>query len=234
MPAVVFFGVFFPRKRKLAILLFSLLVYLLSVEPVKDLLLKPLEDAYAPLSPAAAEIKDAQALVIPGNGTIQASPEAGQGMDTLSAHALKRTLYAFTLRGAFAGPYIAAGGRVFDYGQEREAEVTARLLIDLGLPAGRVSEEGSSRNTWQNARNVAELFGYKKIILVSSAYHMRRAVFCFENNGFEVIPAPTDYLCARNSRYGPASFLPSLDAFLGVSTALHEYVGLLYYRLVYP
>jgi uncharacterized SAM-binding protein YcdF (DUF218 family) len=228
----VFFAALVPRGRRAAVLLFSLLAYLLCVEPVKDLLLKPLENAYPPLRPFAAG--DAQGLVILGGGTIQASPEAGQGMDTLGAHALKRTLYAFTLRGFFAGPYIASGGMVFDYGQEAEAEVTARLLVSLGLPSGRVLKEGASRNTWQNAKSVAGLFGHKKIILVSSAYHMRRSVFCFENNGFEVIPAPTDYLCSRDSRYGILSFLPSMDAFLGVATALHEYLGILYYRLAYP
>jgi uncharacterized SAM-binding protein YcdF (DUF218 family) len=211
-------------------LLFAAAVYLFSIEPVKDLLLRPLEDAYPPFDSGGAE--GSEALVVLGAGTVQASPEAGG--DALSGSALKRLVYAFSLRDSFSGPYIASGGRVFDYGQEAEADVAARLLVSLGLQDFRILKETESRNTWQNARNTARRFGYKTIILVTSAYHMRRSVFCFENNGFRVVPAPADYLCSRASRYDALSFLPSVDAFHGVYTALHEYAGLLYYRLAYP
>jgi uncharacterized SAM-binding protein YcdF (DUF218 family) len=231
---LVFFTLFFRRKRGIATAGIAALLYFLSIEPVKDFLLIPLENSYPPLFLKTSAADEADALVILGNGTIQASPEAGAGMDTPAAHALKRTVYAFGFRDIFPGPFIAAGGKVFDYGQEAEAEVMGRVLISLGLPARRVLKESGSRNTWQNAKNVSRLFGYKKIILVTSAYHMRRSVFCFENNGLEVIPAPTDYLCARNSSYSVFSFLPSADAFSGTCTALHEYLGLLYYRLAYP
>ncbi|MDR1932206.1 MAG: YdcF family protein [Spirochaetales bacterium] len=232
---LLIFALFFPRRRRIAMTLAAALLYALSIEPVKDVLLKPLEDFYPPLDAgAAASAADAQALVVLGGGTVQASPEAGEGRDALAPGALKRAVYAFSLRDIFPGAYIAAGGRVFDYGQEAETDVMGRLLVSLGLPEERVLKEGESRNTWQNAENIARLFGYKKIILVTSAYHMRRSVFCFENNGFSVIPAPADYRCARNSPYDIFSFLPSPDAFLGTYEALHEYAGLLYYRLVYP
>lgn len=243
-------ALFFPRRRRLLTMLAAALLYIFSIQPVQDLLLKPLEDFYPPLetrmltqaqTPIPAQtpvqtqaVADAQALVILGGGTIQASPEAGEGRDMLSPGALKRTVYAFGLRDIFPGVYITAGGRVFDYGQETEADVTGRLLVSLGLPAQRILKESASRNTWQNAKNTAQLFGYTKIILVTSAFHMRRSVFCFENNGFSVIPAPTDYRCARNSRYDIFSFLPSPDALSATYTALHEYIGLLYYRLIYP
>jgi uncharacterized SAM-binding protein YcdF (DUF218 family) len=208
------------------------LLYIFSIEPMRNFLLRPLEDFYPPLDMQAAA--DAQALVILGGGTVQASPEAGENRDTLSPGALKRTVYAFGLRDIFAGSYIASGGRTFDRGQEAEADVAGRLLVSLGLPAQRILKETESRNTWQNAENTARLFRYTKVILVTSAYHMRRGVFCFENNGFSVIPAPTDYRCMRNSRYDIFSFLPSADAFSGTYTALREYVGLLHHWLVYP
>jgi uncharacterized SAM-binding protein YcdF (DUF218 family) len=227
---LVFFAVFFPRRRGPVMLLAAGIVYLLSVEPVKDLLLKPLEDAYPPFAGGA---DGSEALVVLGGGGVQASPEAGGG-DTLSGAALKRLVYAFGLRDSFTGPYLAAGGRVFDRGQEAEAEAAFRLLVSLGLPSSRVLKETESGNTWENAKNTARLFGFKRNILVTSAYHMRRSVFCFENNGFSVIPAPADYLCSRASRRDVFSFLPSHEAFSGVYTALHEYLGLLYYRLAYP
>jgi uncharacterized SAM-binding protein YcdF (DUF218 family) len=187
-------------------------MYLLSIEPVKDLLLRPPEDASPPFDPG---------------GSVRASPEAGG--DTLSDSAPKRAVSAFSLRASFTGPYIASGGRVFDYGQE--ADVAGRLLVSPGLPAFRSPKKTESRNTRQNARNTAPLFGYKIIILITSAYHMRREVFCFANNGFRVVPALTAYLGSRASRYNVMSLLPSADAF---SEALREYAGPLYYRLAYP
>jgi uncharacterized SAM-binding protein YcdF (DUF218 family) len=62
---------------------------------------------------------------------------------------------------------------------------------------------------------------------------MPRSVFCFEQNGISVIPAPTDYKCARGQRYDIFSFLPSMDSLGNAHLALHEYVGLLFYRLIY-
>jgi uncharacterized SAM-binding protein YcdF (DUF218 family) len=208
--------------------------YLLAIEPVQDLLLRPLEDQYPPLS-AEAETAgvEADALVVLGGGTIQGSPEAGERRDSLAAPALKRLVYAFGLRDIFTGVYALSGGKVFDYGQEAEADTAARVLISLGLPPERIVRETKSRNTWQNARYVAETLGYHQVILVTSAYHIPRSVFCFEQNGISVIPAPTDYYCQRNRKYDLFSFLPSMEAFRGTWTALHEYIGLVQYRLVY-
>ncbi|MDR1302537.1 MAG: YdcF family protein [Treponema sp.] len=210
--------------------------YLLAIEPVQDLLLCPLEDRYPPLSVDALsrELLDGvDALVILGGGTVQGSPEGGASRDSLSPSALKRLVYGFSLKEIFTGDYVLAGGKVFDYGQEAEAQVAAEVLRSLGLAPERIVTETESRNTWQNARNVAEDFGYHKIILVTSAYHIPRSVFCFEKNGIAVIPAPTDYYVSRNKRYDLFSFLPSMSAFGGTWIALHEYMGLLQYWLVY-
>jgi uncharacterized SAM-binding protein YcdF (DUF218 family) len=210
--------------------------YLLAIEPVQDLLLSPLEDRYPPLAVDARskeQLDGVDALVILGGGTVQGSPEAGEGRDSLAPAALKRLVYGFSLKEIFTGDYVLAGGKVFDYGQEAEAQVAAELLRSLGLDPERIVTETESRNTWQNARNVAEDFGYHKIILVTSAYHIPRSVFCFEKNGIAVIPAPTDYYVNRNKQYDLFSFLPSMSAFWGTWIALHEYMGLLQYWLVY-
>jgi uncharacterized SAM-binding protein YcdF (DUF218 family) len=213
----------------------GVLCYLLAIEPIQDLILHPLEDRYPPLPVETDLPRDgaAEALVILGGGTIQGSPEAGEYRDSLSASALKRLVYGFNLKNRFTGAYVLTGGKVFDYGQEAEAAVAAGILSLLGLEPKRILTETESRNTWQNARNVAERFGYQKVILVTSAYHMPRSVFCFEKNGIMVIPAPTDYYSNRNKSYDLFSFLPSMDAFFGTWIALHEYLGLVYYRLVY-
>ena len=92
--------------------------------------------------------------------------------------------------------------------------------------------ETNSRNTWENARETMKL-GYEKVVLVTSAYHIKRSVYCFNRQGVSVIAAPTDYKCDRGYNYDFFSFLPSISCLNNSYLALHEYVGLLIYRIIY-
>jgi uncharacterized SAM-binding protein YcdF (DUF218 family) len=227
--------IFAPKKFKYLLGSVTLLLYLMSIQPVSDLLLKPLEDAYPPL----AEYSGAwpQAVVVLGGGTVQGSPEAGGKHDVLSNDAMKRAVYAFTLRDKYDVPFVFSGGKVFEYDQEPESAAAKRLFESLGLPPGRFISEPNSRNTWENARETAKLnvsgSEIKRAILVTSAYHIKRSVFCFENNGIKVIPAPTDYKISRGRGYDVFSFLPSMGSLRNTHLALHEYIGLLYYMIIY-
>ena len=226
-------------KWKIKIFLGMILVffYAISIQPVSDFLLKPLENAWPPLSEHID--KDwPQAIVVLGGGTVQGSPEAGEGHDTLSSNALKRAVYAFTLCDVFQVPLIFTGGKVFDYDQEPEAAAAGRLFESIGLDSSRIILEPTSRNTWENAREIAKLFSdeesaIERAILVTSAYHVKRGVYCFERNGISVIPAPTDYKCERGRKYDLLSFMPSMVYLGNTWLALHEYIGLLYYVIMY-
>jgi uncharacterized SAM-binding protein YcdF (DUF218 family) len=216
--------------------LVTVLLYALSIRPVSDLLLRPLEDAFPPLSGLESGGLEPEAIVVLGGGVVLGSPDnaIGEGgRDSLSADAVKRAVYAFTLRDDFPVPYVFSGGRVADYNKESEADIAGRLFRALGMAPERILLETNSHNTWENARETAKL-GYQEIILVSSAYHMRRSVFCFERFGMTVIPAPTDYKCDRGRNYVFLCFLPAV-AHLGTSCmALREYIGLLTYRILHP
>jgi uncharacterized SAM-binding protein YcdF (DUF218 family) len=222
---------FVPRKFKYFFGLLTLILYLFSTQPVSDFLLKPLEDAYPPLSDEI-DVDWPQAVVVLGGGIVQGSPEAAEGQDTLTAEAVKRAVYAFTLRDIFPVPIVFSGGKVFENDQEAEAVVAGRLFESLGLPQERFIAEPNSRNTWENARETAEL-GIERAILVTSAYHVKRGVYCFESNGISVIPAPTDYKCRRGRKYDLLSFMPSMPYLQNTWLALHEYIGLLYYIITY-
>jgi len=200
--------IFIPKKKKIFPLLSLLILYLLSIQPFSDLLLMPLENAYPPLS---SEFKKdwPQAVVILGGGIIIGSPEAGTGKDTLSADAMKRVVYAFSLRDTFNVPFVFSGGKVFEYGQEPEAFAASRLLVSLGFPFNRLILESRSRNTWENAKETA-IYGFDHPVLVTSAYHVKRSVYCFNRQGISVIAAPTDYKCDRGYKYDFFSFMPTI------------------------
>jgi uncharacterized SAM-binding protein YcdF (DUF218 family) len=226
---------FLPRKSKWIPVPLIIIFYLLSIQPVSDFLLLPLEDAYPPVTENEVfkndGLKDIQAVVVLGGGVVQMSPEAG-GHDALAPDAFKRAFYGYTLCNTYSLPVIFSGGKVFNYEQEPEAETAGRLYQSLGLDKKRFTAESNSRNTWENAKEVAGL-EIKKAVLVTSAYHMKRSVYCFERNCINVIPAPTDYKCDRGRKYDTLSFLPSLSFLNRSYMALHEYIGLLFFKIVH-
>jgi uncharacterized SAM-binding protein YcdF (DUF218 family) len=223
------------RKAGLKLLIITAAaLYVLSIQPVADALIKPLESGYIPfrLDGAEEDSEDAGYIVLLGGGSICSSPEEG-GKGSLQTDSFKRTVYAARVAIKTSLPVITSGSAV--YSPEKcssEAEVMAALLEELGVPANMIFEEGLSRNTFENAALTRARYNLEKVILVTSAYHMRRSVFCFVENGMEVIPAPTDYKRGNRS-YDFYSFLPGIGSLYNSYTALHEYVGIVYYRLRY-
>ncbi len=230
--ALVFFAL---RKRKIALGFLSasvLFLYLFSIEPVKNLLLFPLEEAYPPLT--ASELPQDGCIVVLGGGTVAASPAEGYNT-SLHPDSLKRLIYGYRLHRQTGFDMIVSGGSAFlPEEREPEAEAARRLLGELGAPEDAVIAEGESRNTWENARETAAIIRGRcsAVVLVTSAYHMKRSMACFEAAGLSCISAPTDYKIDRVP-FTFRSYLPAVSSLTGCATALREYWGLLYYRIFY-
>ncbi len=169
-------------------------------------------------------------IVILGGGTTPSSPAEG-GKSAPSRASLKRIVHGYSLHRQTGLPVITSGGMVYrgTHG-EPEAETAKRTLVTLGMLEGEIIVETESRNTWENARNTAELVGKESVILVTSAYHMRRSVLSFEKFGVEVVPAPTDFQTIRVP-YTVIDYLPQIGNLKNFYAAVHEYIGLLYYQL---
>ena len=214
---------------------FSLICFwLLATEPVRDALIEPLENRYAPVEPATLEHVESHAIVLLGGGVYERAPEYG-GRDSLQNGAMMRTLYAADLARQTGLEVYATGGVVLNEGTEPEGEVMRRWLIRLGVPAERLHSETAARNTWENAINLKaelELAGVEKVILVTTAWHMPRSVWVFESLGMQVIPAPCAYV-ARRVPYGLQNYLPHWHVLADSADALHEYLGMLWYRIRY-
>lgn len=106
------------------------------------------------------------------------------------------------------------------------------LERDFGVAVRWV--EDSSRNTFENARDVSRLLaadGIASAHLVTHAFHMRRAVLAFEATGIAVRPAPVGGI-ARSAEIGAGDFLPTATALAMSCFAVHEIAGLVWYRLV--
>jgi uncharacterized SAM-binding protein YcdF (DUF218 family) len=101
----------------------------------------------------------------------------------------------------------------------------AKLARDLGVPDTAMEQLPNSRDTREEARNVAQLMGTTRFLLVSSAYHMRRAMKLIQRAGAHPVAAPTGHL-AGGWRLGWGFLLPSSLALRRTELALHEYLGL--------
>jgi uncharacterized SAM-binding protein YcdF (DUF218 family) len=115
---------------------------------------------------------------------------------------------------------------------EPEALVAKRMLLELGVNKEQIYLEDESGNTWENALYIKKRYDPVKVLLVTSAFHMIRSMYCFEKNDIQCIPAPTDYK-ANSSEYSYRSFFPSIGSFSGSYIALKEYIGLVYYKIRY-
>lgn len=228
-------GLIFWKKRwgrGLVIASFALL-WLLSTEPVRDALTSPLEFAYPVLETNRADLSGV-VVVLLGGGLYEHAPEYG-GRDELGHYTMARTLYAAELAQKTGATIYATGGAPLSQDAEAEGSVMRRWLLRLGLPESRVFSETVADTTWENAAYMQQMLaakGEKRIILITSAWHMPRAVWCFKSHGFEVIPAPADFL-TEQERYDLRSFLPRWTTLSDSGQALHEYFGLLWYRLRY-
>ncbi|MDQ6965544.1 MAG: YdcF family protein [Mariprofundaceae bacterium] len=214
------------------------LLYLLSIAPVRDALIRPLEFA-APALDAAESLSQnndpaTTAIVLLGGGTREDAPEYA-GADDIPRFAMMRAIYAAELAKKSGLDVYATGGRPLSLAEESEGAIMRRRLLGFGVSAAQVFVEEASENTWQNAVYMQRMLqdkGITRVLLVTSAWHMPRSVWCFEQQGLAVIPAPMDYLSSQRE-LDARDFFPDAGVLADSSLALHEYIGLGWYRLRY-
>jgi uncharacterized SAM-binding protein YcdF (DUF218 family) len=175
-----------------------------------------------------------QAIVILGAGRHYNSPEFSA--DSPNAMALERIRYGVWLARRSLLPLLVSGG----LGNKAEnilseAQLMKQLIeSEYALPVRWA--ETQSRNTYENAQFSVPLLkseGITRIYLVSHALHMRRSVAAFERQGITVFPAPTVFNSRSQRAWGLNMFLPSAYALHNNTRALHEWFGMLWYRLRY-
>jgi uncharacterized SAM-binding protein YcdF (DUF218 family) len=221
------FMVFHWRRAALTTLSLGLLwLYLCSTALVADFMMATLEKDIRPKG--ISVIAEADAIVVLG-GAISGDTHLGTSPN-LNQHA-DRLLHAAALYKAGKAPFLLLSG-----GAEPDARPEAQLMKEvlevMGVPGRAMVLERNSRNTHENALYSALLLnnkGAQQILLVTSAFHMRRARSLFEAQGFTVIPAPTDYQRPVVPPTVPG-FLPTADDLVRTTTALKEHVGYWVYR----
>lgn len=204
---------------------------LMTLPVVAILLMTPLEPFPALTSESIPG--DAQGILVLGAGS---DPAPEYGGDTVDEHSLKRVRYGAYLHRLSGLPVYVTGGGQPD-GRPPVASLMARTLRDeLGVPVAGVESE--SRTTWENAafaRPMLERDGVAHVLLVTSAWHLPRAVEAAEQAGIRATPAPTGFVHypGWESDLELRDWLPSARAFLDSSYAVREHLGRVWYQVRY-
>ena len=126
---------------------------------------------------------------------------------------------------------VFTGGKMpWDKVKKTEGDVLKQYAISNGIPSEKIFVTKDVENTADEAVAVKELISpSKRVILVTSAFHMYRAKRLFEKQGFEVVPYKVDYKATGNSTVTIMDFLPS-SGNLGITeTGIREIIGRLFY-----
>ncbi len=126
---------------------------------------------------------------------------------------------------------ISGGAADINYPEQNEGNALYRLAVALGIPETDLISEAASRNTHENALFVRPLIVNKASpsLLITSAFHMRRANGCFEKQGIAVTPYPIDYRVPSDFKWN--YLLPSTSALSNWNTILKELIGIAVYRM---
>jgi uncharacterized SAM-binding protein YcdF (DUF218 family) len=217
------------KHRRIASLFFvvgTLWLWLASSSLFANYLMAQLERDYPPV--AAANLPVADAIVLLG-GAVRGEVSA----DTLAdlSGVGDRLLFAVAAYKAGRAPVIVATGGANE-GFAPEAQLMRDILVTMGVPLEAIVLEPRNRVTLDNTRFTRQTLismDVKSVLLVTSAFHMRRSILVFDALDIEVTAAPTDFQIVK----GDISFwhfLPNVKALQHTTWAMHEFVGYLYYR----
>ena len=226
-------GLLITRWRRLGgglVLVSAASLIVIAVLPLGGWLLAPLENRFPPLRTLPQRV---DGIIVLGGGihhdltvarrqlTLRGPGERLVAFLRLARHYPEARLIMAEGKGSL-------GPREFD-----EALPAKPFLADMGIDAGRVLYEDQARNTYENgvlSRRLANYRAGQQWILVTSAWHMPRAVGAFRRAGWPVIPYPVDF--RTDGTFAVSSRLDLKGGLEAFSLALREWAALAIYRIL--
>jgi len=228
--------VFARRNRRRSAAACGLLVafiYLIGSTDFPGWLMRDLERPFIEMRPETRP--QADAIIMLGGGSEPARYEAG---NMHLSYAGDRITMALELARLGKAPVLVLGGGQSTFLDKTmsESETVKRWMQESGFTRAEVIALPLSADTHDEAvyvRALATERGWKSILLVTSANHMRRALATFRTAGLETIPAPCNFLTEislAESIGGLGIAVPRAGGFLKIEIWLHEQIGWLHYR----
>ena len=219
------------RQKKIGLtnILLGFLIWILSISPTSYLLLSSLESDFYKSTNLKGDV-----IILLGGGIYEDVRDlTGSGFP--GEDMLGRLVTAVRLHKRKNIPIIISFGSVYK-DRNAGAPIVKRFLMDLGVEESQIILEDRSRDTFENAKysiEICEQRGFTSPILMTSAYHLKRSCWVFEHLGMKINPFPAYFKTHDHPIYHWNSFLPSHGSISSISRALHEYLGLIFYKLYY-
>lgn len=212
---------------KVWLMLAFVLLWMASTPMVSRALLSALENQHPPRP--IAEVPSADVAIVLG-GAINGPAPPRVAIDLRDAS--DRVLHAARLfkAGKVERIWVSGGHLPWSPGQVREADSIRDLLVEWGVAPDRIEVATGSRNTIENAQEIRALFEATPVAsayLVTSAFHMPRALAIFRQAGLPVRPATTDVRAVPPAFWTILDALPDADALADTTLVIKEGVGLL-------
>ena len=218
-------------RRKVLVAAPLVLLTVFSLPVVSDVLMHLLEDRFPRVPTAACPTADA---IFPLGGMLGVRGRPGDPVELKESGArFERGLELYFARRA---PTLLLSGAWNSLpGVPSEGELLRGVAIARGVPASAIVVTPIVPNTEAEAvvlRDLAAARGWKRVIVVTSAFHMFRAARLFRKCGVEIVPVPADFRAKPPSAIQVFDFLPGAEALFRSEIALHEYLGVLFYSVV--
>ncbi len=199
-------------------------MFLISVTPFSQWIIFNLESKYKPLQIEQISTESSINILILGGGHAIAPdlPASGQ----LMSSALARLAEGIRIYNQIPESRLICSGNSMSR-RTTQAEMLANAAIELGVSPNDTIQNRSPQNTSEEIQAYKERFGDRSpVIVVTSAYHMKRALMICESEGLRAIPAPTDYYIKKDPQKSSFNFGPSILKIQMLQSALHEYAGM--------
>ena len=224
------------KRERLGRVLLTLAFAVLAISANKGVaaaLLAPLEHRFSPVPEAAspaelpADLRECTAILVLGGGhadssTLSRVNQLVPGALSRVAEALRISRLLPHAKVIFSGHHPTALSH---------ARVMAEAAISLGLDPDRVVLFENTRDTEDEARELALLMGSKPAALVTSAWHMPRAVELCQRVGAVVVPCPADYALKPGAQTHSDFYTWDMGALDRTSRAIREYLGIIWTRI---
>jgi uncharacterized SAM-binding protein YcdF (DUF218 family) len=131
--------------------------------------------------------------------------------------------------------FFTGGSGSIVHADKKESLIVKRFLTEIGIPDSAIIIEAESNNTHENAmfsKPILEKYFPKgKFLLITSAFHMRRATSCFQKEGIAVTPYSTDRYSGPRKYQFDHLFIPNAETLFNWDSLLHEVVGFWIYKI---
>lgn len=212
---------------RIALPLTFVLLFVFSLEPVSNRMLRSLE-VDAPSTKKAGVTYDAVILL---GGLVEDRVDTHNGVAYNDN--VERLHGTFDVLKRGEARFAILSGGSWNNNTRPEGETLADELERMGIARDRLIVEGTSRNTRENALFTADLVkarGLHSLLLVTSAFHMKRALRCFQTVGLDVDTLPVDYKSYDPSQYS-GSLIPRSKSLHDSSYGVRELAGRVVYQL---